>query len=73
MGAEFRGTDCKAWKNFPIREPFKLQFRAEAYNVFNHTQFSSVNTTAQFNPAGASPELVAMPEEAGGEDAGDGS
>jgi hypothetical protein len=45
--------DLSIFKNFPIREPFKLQFRAEAYNVFNHTQFSSVNTTAQFNPAGA--------------------
>jgi hypothetical protein len=28
-----------------------LQFRAEAYNVFNHTQFSDVDTTAKFNTA----------------------
>jgi hypothetical protein len=44
--------DLSIFKNFPIREPFKLQFRAEAYNAFNHTQFSGVNTTASFDPAG---------------------
>ena len=30
----------------------RLQFRWEAYNVFNHTQYMSVDTTARFNPAG---------------------
>ena len=29
-----------------------LQLRGEFYNAFNHTQFSGVDTTAQFNPAG---------------------
>ncbi len=29
-----------------------LQIRGEFYNAFNHTQFSSLDTTAQFNPAG---------------------
>ena len=27
-----------------------LQLRVEAYNVFNHTQFTTVNSAAQFNP-----------------------
>ncbi len=26
--------------------------RWEAYNAFNHTQFSAVNTTARFDPSG---------------------
>jgi hypothetical protein len=39
-------------KNFPIREPFRLQFRAEAYNAFNHTQFSGFDTAARFDPQG---------------------
>jgi hypothetical protein len=27
--------------------------RIETYNTFNHTQFSGINSTAQFNTAGA--------------------
>jgi outer membrane receptor protein involved in Fe transport len=27
-----------------------LSLRVEAYNVFNHTQFTAVNSAAQFNP-----------------------
>jgi Carboxypeptidase regulatory-like domain/TonB-dependent Receptor Plug Domain len=43
--------DMTIFKNFPIRERVNLQLRFEAYNAFNHTQFSGMNTTAQFNPA----------------------
>jgi hypothetical protein len=51
-----RGPGINQWdaslvKRFRVREPFQVQLRAEAYNAFNHTQFTSVNTTAQFNPA----------------------
>jgi len=43
--------DMTVFKNFPIREKVRLQLRFEAYNAFNHTQFSGMNTTAQFNPS----------------------
>jgi hypothetical protein len=43
--------DIAVFKNFPIRERLKLQFRSELYNAFNHTQFTTWDTTARFNPA----------------------
>jgi len=42
--------DMTLFKNFPVLgEGREIQFRWEAYNVLNHTQFSSVNTSAIFN------------------------
>jgi len=32
--------DFSAIKNFPIREPLTMQFRAEVYNAWNHPNFS---------------------------------
>jgi len=51
---QFRGPGVNNWdvalfKDFPIREHARLQFRAEAYNAFNHTQFSAVDATARFD------------------------
>jgi hypothetical protein len=54
----FRGPgtnnwDCSLFKNFPIRSEKRIvQFRAEFYNAFNHTQYSGVNATARFDTAG---------------------
>ena len=52
-----RGPGINNWdmalsKNMPIREGMNLQFRAEAFNAFNHTQFATVDTAAQFNAQG---------------------
>jgi hypothetical protein len=49
-----RGPGLNNWnlslfKNIHIREKLNLQFRAEAYNAFNHTQFSTINTTPKWN------------------------
>ena len=54
----FRGPGINNWdaslfKNFRIAaERLRGQFRVEAYNVFNHTNFSAVNTSAQFDKNG---------------------
>ncbi len=37
--------DLAVRREFPIYEGLKLQFRAEAFNVFNHPNFGLVNTT----------------------------
>jgi hypothetical protein len=33
--------DLTAAKDFPLSERFKLNFRADLFNVFNHTNFSN--------------------------------
>jgi hypothetical protein len=54
----FRGPGINNWdaslfKNFDLRgERLRGQFRVEAYNIFNHTNFSAVNTSAQYDKNG---------------------
>jgi hypothetical protein len=40
------------FKNFRFSERWRGQLRVEAYNVWNHTQFTTVNTAAVFNTNG---------------------
>jgi hypothetical protein len=37
--------DMGLFKRFRIKEDMSFEFRIESFNTFNHTQFSSVNTT----------------------------
>jgi hypothetical protein len=42
-------VDFSVAKNWRMRERFGLQFRAEMFNAFNHTNFNGMNTTLSFN------------------------
>jgi Carboxypeptidase regulatory-like domain/TonB-dependent Receptor Plug Domain len=46
-------SDLALFKSIPLRERFKLQFRWETYNIFNHTNFSDIDSALNltFNPA----------------------
>jgi hypothetical protein len=45
----FHNWDLTAAKAFAVTEKARLQFRAEFYNAFNHTQFSAFDTAARFD------------------------
>jgi len=51
-GPGINNFDIGLFKNITVRERFRLQLRGEGYNAFNHTQFSSLNTTARFDALG---------------------
>ncbi len=38
--------DMGLFKNFALRESMHFEFRAEAFNVFNHTQWNGVDNSA---------------------------
>lgn len=38
-GPRFVNTDFSAFKNFHVHEAYTVQFRAEFFNLFNHSQF----------------------------------
>ena len=53
-GPGINNWDMAASKRFPLFSDSRwIQFRGELFNAWNHTQFSNLFTTAQFNPAGA--------------------
>lgn len=52
-GPGFRNTDLGLFKNFPIRERLRLQFRTELFNTFNDTNFGNPNTTLGDNNFGS--------------------
>ncbi len=51
-GPGFANHDLSVFKNFPVGEHRRIQFRWEFYNILNHTQFSAVNNIARFDPQG---------------------
>jgi hypothetical protein len=44
-GPGFLNWDMSFFRDFPIGERLKLQYRLDASNIFNHTVLTSVNTT----------------------------
>jgi len=51
-GPGINNWDIALYKTFPVGPRVRVQLRAEAYNAFNRTQFSAVDTTARFDPQG---------------------
>lgn len=45
IGPGFINTDLSAFKNFPVWRESNLQFRAEAFNLFNNVNLANPNTT----------------------------
>ena len=58
-GPGVNNWNTSAFKNFTLKERFRFQLRGEAYNTFNHTQFSSVGQSIQFNAAGVNTTAAA--------------
>ncbi|MBI3473603.1 MAG: TonB-dependent receptor [Candidatus Solibacter usitatus] len=56
-------VDMSLFKDFPIKEEFKVQFRAEAFNVFNHPQFGQPNASVENSQAGRITSLVGNPRQ----------
>ncbi len=48
VGPDLSEVDFSLGKNFAIREGIGLQFRIDAYNIFNHPSFSNPNTGVAF-------------------------
>jgi hypothetical protein len=45
-------VDASIFKDFAVRESMSIQFRAEAFNVFNHPQFGIPNADVDTSQAG---------------------
>jgi hypothetical protein len=46
--------DMGVFKHFPVGDRITTEFRAEAFNVFNHTQFTGINGSPScFGPNGS--------------------
>jgi hypothetical protein len=56
-GPGFKNVDFSLIKNIPVREQFRLQFRAEIFNIFNTPQFGTpvagLNAATGFLPTTA--------------------
>ena len=51
-GPGFMNWDMTLTRRIPIKESRSLQLKVEAFNVFNHTQFTGVNSSYIFNAQG---------------------
>jgi len=56
-------VDMSLFKDFPIKERFIVQFRAEAFDVFNHPQFGQPNSTVESAQAGRITSTVGNPRQ----------
>jgi len=52
IGPEWFDSDLSVIKNFPLKEQMRIQFRADAYNVFNHANLANPNGCVDCGGAG---------------------
>jgi hypothetical protein len=52
VGPGYFSTDLAVHRNFPIKERYKVTFRAEAFNAFNRANFTNPNATIGTTSAG---------------------
>lgn len=48
VGPGISNWDISLQKTVALKETLRLQFRVDAFNAFNHTQFSGINNTVNF-------------------------
>jgi hypothetical protein len=61
IGPSLHNVDFRVMREFAFRERIRLQFLGEAFNVFNHTNISGVNSTAfNYVAAGSSSCTTAL-------------
>ncbi len=53
VGPTRKNVDFNAFKDFPVMERAKLQFRAEFFNLFNHTNYAVPANTVTSTAFGA--------------------
>jgi hypothetical protein len=52
FGPSQKRVDASLFKEFPIKENLKMQFRAEVFNLFNQVNFNTPNATLAFSNPG---------------------
>jgi Carboxypeptidase regulatory-like domain/TonB-dependent Receptor Plug Domain len=67
-GPGLQNWDMSLFKNvaFGKEGRFRAQLRLEAYNVFNHTEWNTINTTITFASATPGAKVVNLPTQLGG-------
>jgi Carboxypeptidase regulatory-like domain len=56
-------VDLSGIKNIPIRDNWKVQFRAEAFNLFNHPQFAPPDTSLGDGTTGVISSQINLPRQ----------
>jgi Carboxypeptidase regulatory-like domain/TonB dependent receptor len=62
-GPSRANLDCSIFREVPIAEPYRMQFRAEFFNAFNHPQFDLPNATIGSAAAGVISSTVGSPRD----------
>jgi hypothetical protein len=57
IGPSFVNSDLSLIKNTKVSERVNVQFRAEAFDVFNHPNFGDPNLSIAPNPANPNPNF----------------